>query len=652
MAFDGPIGPATKDNSLPVTIATDQPAIDVSISSSSLPTGAATEAKQDVGNTSLSSIDGKIVTVNTGAVVISSSALPSGASTSALQTTGNSSLSSIDGKVPSGLTVTSTRLLTDGSGVTQPISVATLPLPTGAATSALQTQPGVDIGDVTINNAAGVSAVNIQDGGNSLTVDGSVTANAGTNLNTSALNLETTQAAMSAKLPTSLGAKTIANSLAVNIASDQTVPVSEINGVISTANSSTTPLGIAGTFTGTSEETTQYLGIAVAVGTDRNGTLNIDYSTDNSNWDQTQTYTITVASPGSVSGFFFQFMSEAKYYRLRYVNGGTAQGVFRLQSILKTNAGTGEVQYIQQPIIASTDALVTKGVIYGVTTGGGGGYVAVKVTPSGAITNALGDISGIVGQNTMANSVPVTIASNQTAVPISAASLPLPSGAATSALQTQPGVDIGDVTINNTAGASAVNIQDGGNSITVDGTVTVNAGTNLNTSALALETTQIANGVLTGAVTEASPVTDTASSGLNGRLQRIAQRITSLIALLPTSLGQKTMANSLAIVLSSDQSTIPTKEVRPTTSSVTSVASSATNVTLLTSNANRIQATFYNDSTKVLYLKFGATATTSSFTVQMTSGSFFELPFPCYTGIIDGIWSSANGNCRITEVTA
>lgn len=32
-------------------------------------------------------------------------------------------------------------------------------------------QPGVDIGDVTINNAAGASAVNIQDGGNSLTVD-------------------------------------------------------------------------------------------------------------------------------------------------------------------------------------------------------------------------------------------------------------------------------------------------------------------------------------------------------------------------------------------------------------------------------------------------------------------------------------------------
>lgn len=37
------------------------------------------------------------------------------------------------------------------------------------------------------------------------------------------------------------------------------------------------------------------------------------------------------------------------------------------------------------------------------------------------------------------------------------------------------GTDIGDVTINNAAGAAAVNIQDGGNSITVDGTVAISS---------------------------------------------------------------------------------------------------------------------------------------------------------------------------------
>jgi hypothetical protein len=46
-------------------------------------TGLATSAKQDTGNTSLASIDGKITAVNTGAVVVSSSALPTGAATEA-----------------------------------------------------------------------------------------------------------------------------------------------------------------------------------------------------------------------------------------------------------------------------------------------------------------------------------------------------------------------------------------------------------------------------------------------------------------------------------------------------------------------------------------------------------------------------------------
>jgi hypothetical protein len=59
----------------------------ISAASLPLPSGAATAANQTTANASLSSIDGKIVAVNTGAVVVSSSALPSGAATSANQTT-------------------------------------------------------------------------------------------------------------------------------------------------------------------------------------------------------------------------------------------------------------------------------------------------------------------------------------------------------------------------------------------------------------------------------------------------------------------------------------------------------------------------------------------------------------------------------------
>lgn len=161
------------------------------------------------------------------------------------------------------------------------------------------------------------------------------------------------------------------------------------------------------------------------------------------------------------------------------------------------------------------------------------------------------------------------------------------------------------------SGANAVPIQDGGNSITVDGTVAVNAGTNLNTSLLALEaggnlalikadvdkipsqgqalaaasmpvvltavqiTTLTPPAALTGFATETTlgtrlsesdfdgkvgslvetaPASDTASSGLNGRLQRIAQRLTTILAsTLGFSIGSGTVdATTLRVVTASD----------------------------------------------------------------------------------------------------
>jgi hypothetical protein len=54
-----------------------------------------------------------------------------------------------------------------------------------------------------------------------------------------------------------------------------------------------------------------------------------------------------------------------------------------------------------------------------------------------------------------------------------------------------------------------------------------------------------------GIITETAPASDTASSGLNGRLQRVAQRITSMIALLPAALGRTTQAASMSVVQAS-----------------------------------------------------------------------------------------------------
>jgi hypothetical protein len=47
-----------------------------------------------------------------------------------------------------------------------------------------------------------------------------------------------------------------------------------------------------------------------------------------------------------------------------------------------------------------------------------------------------------------------------------------------------------------------------------------------------------------GALTETAPATDTASSGINGRLQRIAQRLTTLLAVFPTTIDTNSGAKS------------------------------------------------------------------------------------------------------------
>src|SRR3990167_4402775 len=60
---------------------------------------------------------------------------------------------------------------TDTAGQLQ-IDVLTSGLPTGAATAALQLP---DSHNVTVDNAAGAAAVNVQDGGNVITVDGTLT---------------------------------------------------------------------------------------------------------------------------------------------------------------------------------------------------------------------------------------------------------------------------------------------------------------------------------------------------------------------------------------------------------------------------------------------------------------------------------------------
>jgi hypothetical protein len=60
-------------------------------------------------------------------------------------------------------------------------------------------------------------------------------------------------------------------------------------------------------------------------------------------------------------------------------------------------------------------------------------------------------------------------------------------------------------------------------------------------------------------------------------------------------------------------------------------------------------ALIYNDAAGALFVKFGATATSTDFTVKIPAGGLFELPAPTYMGILTGILDTGSGNAQVTS---
>lgn len=92
---------------------------------------------------------------------------------------------------------------------------------------------------------------------------------------------------------------------------------------------------------------------------------------------------------------------------------------------------------------------------------------------------------------------------------------------------------------------------------------------------------------------------------------------------------------------------IATAPSRFATSTGSNVSASATSVTLKAANSSRKELKIQNDSTAVLYLKEGATASSTDYTYKLYQDDVYLTNN--YTGIVDGIWASATGAARVTE---
>jgi hypothetical protein len=153
---------------------------------------------------------------------------------------------------------------------------------------------------------------------------------------------------------------TVGTKRGLDISPIDTITVAEENkSVISTLNSSTTPLVDAGIFTGTAEDVSSFATMTVYVDTDLDGTLSMEFSSDGTNWDRQRNVAI---DQNIESGTVQTLEMVSQYFRVVYTNstGNGTQGHFRLQSIYHTFRSGFLTSSPDQVISASNNAQIVR----------------------------------------------------------------------------------------------------------------------------------------------------------------------------------------------------------------------------------------------------------------------------------------------------
>ncbi len=122
-----------------------------------------------------------------------------------------------------------------------------------------------------------------------------------------------------------------------------------------------------------------------------------------------------------------------------------------------------------------------------------------------------------------------------------------------------------------------------------------------------------------------------------------------------TAQGVVLLAPGGSAALGTSSAPVYTAEQRSTTGTKASVTSAATSTALVAANTNRKTLIITNESTAVLYIDLtGGTASATSYSVSLGPTASSVSPsftITNFTGPVTGIWASANGFARITELT-
>jgi hypothetical protein len=409
----------------------------------------------------------------------------------------------------------------DGSATIQPISAASLPLPTGAATETTLSSIDTKLS----------SGIVISDGGLSITVDGTIAAT-----QSGTWNINNISGSIS--LPT--GAATETTLSAIN---------TKLAGAISV--------------TATNLDIRDLTFATDSVSAVQSGTWNINNISG----------TVSLPTGAATSALQTTANSSLSSIDSKLTNGNQLTKI-------TDGAGVVNTKQLGTAVTSSDVGLVTNTVIHGLTTGGGGGYVDVKVNPSGAmVVNA--------------------------------------SGSTVSATQS------GTWNINN-----------------ISGTVSLPTGAATETTLAAIDTK------LAGTLT-----TNLSASSL-AALENITVSATDLdIRNLSASIDNVAISDGVSTLDINTNGSLNIKRDNLNTASVTSVTVTTASSTLVSANTSRRGLVLYNDSGKVVSIKYGTGTTSASFTYKIATGSAFEMPEPIYNGLISGITASGSGPVLVTELT-
>lgn len=451
----------------------------------------------------------------------------------------------------------------------------------------LRNNSGTEIG--TASTPVQVSLANTAANATAVKVDGSAVTQP-----VSGTFFQATQPVSASSLPLPTGAATSVNQ-STEIASLATIATNttQTPSTPSINNSSTATLLAAATFTGTSDDCINYSEMRVTVFSNvasATDGLSMQQSEDNTNWDVIDTYTMPAMTAGQ--GKTFVVPRQARYFRVVYTNGGTNQTTFRLQTILNRTGTAPSSNRASDAYTNETDLVQNQVFLMGYN---GTTWDRLRTTGTGVLTTSTVLTAGAAAIGSITN---------------------------TSFAVTQ---------------ATAANLN-----ATVVGT-----GTFVTQATLAAETTKVIGTVNQGTspwVGNTSQINGVAPLMGNGTTGTGSQRVTISSDNTPFSIK---MQDGSGTALTSTAGSLNVVQ-QAATGTPTNVAGSATSVTLLASNSARKGGSIYNDSTALLYVKFGTTASTTSFKVILAASAYYEIPAG-YIGRIDGIWASATGTARIDE---